>query len=138
MKKDNYIGKKYGKLTVISRVDDYISPSGTKVARYLCKCDCGNDYITRGGWLSCGKSTCCNECSQKSKATKMTKDLSGLRFGRWTVIDKATTKKQGVFWNCVCDCVIANQATVAFTRIFSMFAGKRNQTAKKRTEGGTT
>ncbi len=117
MKKDNYIGKKYGKLTVISRVDDYISPSGAKAARYLCKCDCGNEYITRGGWLSCGKSTCCNECSQKSKATKMTKDLSGLRFGRWTVIDKAATKKQGVFWNCVCDC--GNKGIVRGTSLTS-------------------
>ena len=34
-----------------------------------------------------------------------TEDLSGLKFGRWTVIDLAyTSSGQGSMWNCVCDC----------------------------------
>ena len=102
--KDKYIGKKFGSLTVLERVDDYVSPSGNKASRYLCRCDCGNEYITRGGWLSCGKSVCCNECSQKGKRLKMTKDLTGQRFGRWVVLKRAETPKKGVYWECRCDC----------------------------------
>ena len=102
--KDKYIGKKFGSLTVLERVDDYFSPSGNKASRYLCRCDCGNEYITRGGWLSCGKSVCCNECSQKGKRLKMTKDLTGQRFGRWVVLKRAETTKKGVYWECRCDC----------------------------------
>lgn len=36
------IGRKFGKLTVLSRVEDYISPQGQKQPKYRCKCDCGN------------------------------------------------------------------------------------------------
>ena len=36
------IGEKFGKLTVLSRVEDYISPQGQKQPKYCCKCDCGN------------------------------------------------------------------------------------------------
>ena len=36
------IGKKFGKLTVLSRVEDYISLQGQKQPKYRCKCDCGN------------------------------------------------------------------------------------------------
>ena len=31
-------------------------------------------------------------------------DLTGKRFGRWTVIDKSERKHDRVYWNCVCDC----------------------------------
>ena len=50
------------KLTVIKQVDDYISPRGRHVARWLCKCNCtdgkeivvkGNDLV-RGAIKSCG------------------------------------------------------------------------------------
>lgn len=101
---DEYIGRKYGSLTVIKRVDDYVSPKGVKSSRYLCLCDCGNEYITRGGWLKCGKSISCSECSQKRKSSSMAKDLTGKLFGRWKVLNKATTDKKGVYWNCVCSC----------------------------------
>ena len=100
----DYLNKKFGKLTVIKQVDDYISPSGRHASRYLCKCDCGEEYITRGGYLSCGKSTCCPKCSLKAKALKQSIDLTGRKFGRWTVIERAESKKPGVYWKCKCEC----------------------------------
>ena len=115
--KDKYIGKKYGSLTVIKRVDDYVSPSGIKISRYLCKCDCGNEYVTRGGWLSCGKSKRCPSCTQKKNSEKQTKDLKGKKFGRWTVIEKANTSHNGVYWKCKCDC--GNEGIVRGTALTS-------------------
>lgn len=53
-------GERYGRLTVCSRVEDKIYPSGKRGVAYLCKCDCGNETIViasnlRGGHtLSCG------------------------------------------------------------------------------------
>ena len=41
-------GTKFGSLTVIRRAEDYISPKGQHEKRYLCKCDCGEEYTTRG------------------------------------------------------------------------------------------
>ena len=32
------------------------------------------------------------------------KDLTNLRFGKWTVIGRATNHKKAVMWYCVCDC----------------------------------
>ena len=52
--------EKYGRLTVVKRVDDYVSPSGGKHHAYLCKCDCGNevvilkDHLISGRQKSCG------------------------------------------------------------------------------------
>lgn len=31
-------------------------------------------------------------------------DLTGQRFGRWTVLNKAPSKNRMVYWNCQCDC----------------------------------
>ena len=56
-------GQKFGKLTVIKRVDDYITPGGNShQVRYLCQCDCEkNTLVTvlssnlkRGNVSSCG------------------------------------------------------------------------------------
>ncbi len=32
------------------------------------------------------------------------KDLTGQRFGRWTVLRIAETEHKSIFWHCVCDC----------------------------------
>lgn len=31
-------------------------------------------------------------------------DLSGRKFGRWTVVERDNSKKQGVYWKCRCEC----------------------------------
>lgn len=31
-------------------------------------------------------------------------DLSGKKFGRWTVIDRSYNSKKQTFWNCICEC----------------------------------
>ena len=36
-------GQKFDRLTVIKRIDDYVSPSGHKYVYWFCKCDCGNE-----------------------------------------------------------------------------------------------
>ena len=54
------VRKKYGNLTVIKRVDDYVSPNGSHAPVYQCLCDCGNivnvrkSVIISGGKRSCG------------------------------------------------------------------------------------
>lgn len=57
---DMMIGKRFTRLVVISRVDDYVSPSGGKHIKYLCRCDCGTEkavlkeHLTSGRQKSCG------------------------------------------------------------------------------------
>lgn len=63
------IGKRFGKLLVIERGEDYISPKGKHYTRWLCKCDCGNiklihvNQLTSGATISCG----CYKASRESK-----------------------------------------------------------------------
>lgn len=52
-------GLTYGKLTVVSRADDYISPNDRKHTRWLCQCECGNTTIVDSCQLVTGKTKSC-------------------------------------------------------------------------------
>lgn len=52
-------GQKFGKLTVIKRVEDHITPSGQHKQLWLCRCDCGNEKIIRGESLRNGVTMSC-------------------------------------------------------------------------------
>lgn len=66
--KNDLTGQKLGKLTVIKQAEDYIKPDGVHIARWLCKCDCGNDAIVRNDLI--GKRTKSCGCLQKIIARK--------------------------------------------------------------------
>lgn len=36
-------GQRFGRLTVIGRDENYVSPEGVVITRWKCKCDCGNE-----------------------------------------------------------------------------------------------
>ena len=36
-------GQRFGMLTVIKQIDDYITPNGRHHDRWLCQCDCGSE-----------------------------------------------------------------------------------------------
>ena len=115
-------GQRFGQLTVLSR-----EPSGKQGAAWLCKCDCG-----------CGKKTVCGK-SLRSGGTKgcgclhfRFKDITGQRFGRLTVLSRATNKSNGrhgsvVAWLCRCDC---GKETVVIGS--SLKGGKTNSKPKKK------
>lgn len=58
-RKENLIGKKFGRLVVIEEAEDAIMPSGQRASRWLCKCDCGNTVIVRGVHLKSGHTRSC-------------------------------------------------------------------------------
>lgn len=71
---------KFGYLTVVKRVEDYILPKGRKCVRWLCKCDCGNDVIVFANNI--GKTTWSCGCFAKENMSRVKKkyntyDLSG-------------------------------------------------------------
>ena len=78
------VNQKFTRLLVLYRVENYIKPSGNKVAQWMCQCDCGNKIVVRGDHLrhqlvrSCG---CLRDekASDKCKNNKKynTYDLSG-------------------------------------------------------------
>lgn len=65
MSKDIIIGKRYGKLTVVSKVDGE-DKSHTK---YICKCDCGNTKEIRRSSLLSGSTKSCGCLYKRSNKT---------------------------------------------------------------------
>lgn len=75
------INQKFNRLTVIKRIDDYITPKGQHFTKYLCKCVCGNYVEVLGKNLRNGNTQSCG-CLQKEIRSKKQKkyntyDLSG-------------------------------------------------------------
>ena len=65
MKAIDLIGQRFGKLKVIERLPNYVSPSGQQVVFFLCKCDCGNVHEARSIHLRRGKIQSCGNCENK-------------------------------------------------------------------------
>lgn len=90
-------GRTFGHLTVIGRA----APRGTKAA-WQCRCVCGKEYPIDGQYLRSGAQT---SCGCRSKHTGKLQDLTGQRFGRLVVLERAGTAKGGqARWRCRCDC----------------------------------
>ena len=97
-------GKRFGRLTVISRADDYFSPGGHKLTQWKCKCDCGKEVIVSGNNLKSGRQISCG-CYNKEKGEQKLVDITGRRYGHLTVISYSHRgKRRNHFWNCICDC----------------------------------
>lgn len=94
-------GNIYGKLIVIGRGDDYVSPTGSRLKRWSCKCECGNIINVTTSQLKRGMKSC--GCISKRE------DLIGRRFERlivlYSVEDYISPKGYKLAkWHCLCDC----------------------------------
>lgn len=104
MKVIDLTGQKFDMLTVIKR-DDNIG----KRTQWVCKCDCGNVVTVKTETLkgkakikSCG-------CIYGKK------DLTGMKFGKLTVIRKYGSKNNKIYWECICDC--GNKTVISTDRL---------------------
>lgn len=60
------------RITVINRIDNYISPNGTRYAMWHCLCECGNGVDVRGDHLRDGSTLSCG-CYQKEQTCQACK-----------------------------------------------------------------
>ena len=60
-------GLRFGRLTVISQDKDYISPSGVKMRKWICRCDCGTIKSVLEGFLKTGNTKSCG-CLWREKS----------------------------------------------------------------------
>lgn len=99
-------GRRFGRLIVIKVADS------NKYGKYkwLCKCNCGNEKVVRGGDLRSGDTQSCG-CLQKEVPPYNFIDLAGQSFGKLVVIERAENKGKTVRWLCKCDC--GNETIVA-------------------------
>ncbi len=66
------LGKKYGRLTVISEIHRYIYPSGQKHRQFECLCECGNTIPVDFGNLRSGNTKSCG-CLKREILSKKAK-----------------------------------------------------------------
>ena len=112
---DDLTGKRFGRLTVKFRADDYIQPNGNKLPVWHCVCDCGNELDVRSPNLRYGDTNSCGCLSRDLASQRRLIDLTGQVFGRLTVLSRAAnyispTGNSSPMWNCICSC--GNKVTV--------------------------
>lgn len=90
-------GQRFGTLTVI----EVAGKSENRSTLWRCRCDCGNETITRGSALRCEGTSSCSKC----RDLKHRLDLSGKTFGRLTALRVVRVAKNGAtIWMCKCSC----------------------------------
>lgn len=99
-------GMRFGKLIAI----EYVGKDAHNFALWRCKCDCGEETITRGSALRRGEVKSCG-CLHRP-------DLSGQRFGRLVVLEKVgVDERRHSLWKCQCDC--GSQTVVTATSLLT-------------------
>lgn len=117
---EDLTGKTSGRLTVISRAPDRVSPNGKKRIYWNCECSCGNTCEVRSDAIRTEKSKSCGcltkevakinvKRAQASGYKNTPENLIGRTFGRLLVVSEAersvTPKgRELVRWNCECKC----------------------------------
>ena len=91
-------GLRFGKWTVLGRYDGPRQTYG-RAALYTCRCDCGTERVIPGTKLRNDRSTKCVVCAHNG-----TIDLTGKRFGHWSVLQMVDSSKRGAHCLCRCDC----------------------------------
>lgn len=100
-------GRKFNKLIVLNKTDRK-TKSGNSY--WLCKCACGNYKEIVGSNLENGNTGSCG-CLRR-------RDLTGQKFGRWTVAKMSKIVNWRVYWECVCDC-----GTIKIIRMDQLISG---------------
>lgn len=103
-------GQRFGKWTVERPATEEEMRLRSRGFLWFCRCDCGRTGLVTTGNLRGGQSTRCKSC------VELAIDLSGQRFGRWTVLRRALPEEfrrrgSGAIWLCRCDC--GNVGTVS-------------------------
>lgn len=52
-------GTRYGRLTIIKEVEPHVFPSGRKKRKFLCRCDCGTEWVAVLDNLRSGNTSSC-------------------------------------------------------------------------------
>ena len=108
---EDLIGSRFGKLLVVALEEPVKNKKDRGFSYYYsCTCDCGNTTrvlrrkLKEGRTKSCG---CLRGVATREKM-RVENDLTGKKFGRWTVISRCpeTFKK----FSCLCEC--GNSASV--------------------------
>lgn len=72
---EDLTGRKFGRLTVVGRGEDYINPKGKRRPRWICQCECGGTSLTQTPALKNGKATSCG-CKRRELAQEKIREMN--------------------------------------------------------------
>ncbi len=95
---ENLTKQRFGKLTVIKKDEDYISPKHKKkYTKWICKCNCGNTISVLAGHLTNSHVFQCRKCQHKSM------QLNGYISSRYFYGIKTGAKKRNLYFDTKID-----------------------------------
>ncbi len=122
-------GNTYGRLTVLGDVG-----KRTKNGKVLwhCLCECGRVTFVRGDHLKNEEIRSCG-CLNEEKNHQRFKDLTNTETDNFKIIDRAYSKNQRVYWNCICK-HCGNHIELQSNQIdrYSSCGCKHNRSSKER------
>jgi len=101
-------GQRFGKLVVVPNSN---KDNGKKKILWTCKCDCGNTTEVFANNLTRMHTTSCGICVRN-----LTPDLTGMVFGRLTVLRKDENRKY--HYICKCNCGNPNEVSIGQRSLF--------------------
>jgi len=99
-KRLNLVGKKFGRLMIMSDVGN--DAGGNSL--FLCQCDCGTERVVLGCHLRSGHTKSCG-CYNRERMSEIHRlNLVGKKFSRLLVLEDVGNKNGRSCWKCLCDC----------------------------------
>ena len=98
-KKIEWEGKRVGRVTIIDLAKPRSETSGG--SKWNCLCDCGKKFTSWAISFKRGDTFECQNCRMERKRGI---DLTGRKFGRWTVLHRVIGKHKQTAWAVRCDC----------------------------------
>ena len=129
MVKDDLTNQRFGRLTVLGDV-------GKRTSRgrvlWHCLCECGRVTFVQGDHLKKGRIRSCG-CLNDEKKHERFKDLTNTETDNFKIIDRAYSKNQRVYWNCICK-HCGNHTELQSNQIerYSSCGCKHNRSTKER------
>ncbi len=99
---ENLVGKRFGKLTILSRTDDIFNKDGHKRIVWHCQCDCGNFTDVLGASIRAGKTKSCGHCGYECIPGTSARDYTGDIRGELEVISYFRDQGAKIKWLCKC------------------------------------
>lgn len=129
MIKDDLTNQHFGRLTVLGDVG---KRTGRGRILWHCLCECGRVTFVQGDHLKNGRIRSCG-CLNDEKKHERFKDLTNTETENFKVIDRAYSKNQRVYWNCICK-HCGNHTELQSNQIerYSSCGCKRNRSSKER------
>lgn len=129
MKKNDLTGNVYGRLTVLGDVG---KRTGKGRVLWHCLCECGRVTFVRGDHLKNEEIRSCG-CLNEEKNHQRFKDLTNTETDNFKIIDRAYSKNQRVYWNCICK-HCGNHIELQSNQIdrYSSCGCKHNRSSKER------